>query len=798
MALVDQARDYLKACGYTVEEKDRNFLLAEKAGLGGEDQTCLWVLTQEARRGRQPLLVEDECLTRFKGAGAKYRGARLHLLVDTLEGFSADFRTQASRLYGAKIQPPAQFFDMPFKHEAGRGAASAVADLAKRAEEYEVRRIPQAYEREDAAGGGPDLVSDLVSEVEDAQASQEGRVWFVVAPAGQGKSILFSALFGQLYRRFQDRKRRQVVYPRPLPMLPEHLREAAGKNVMGLIDAFLRTDVATPTTRAHLEWMVDNRFGLLMLDGLDEVISWDETFFPYLEDRLTTPGSRPAIIICVRDSLFRTSDELSNFVNYYSPMVRVFRLKPWDRPTLRTFAWKEIEGRSPREGEKDADRVTRFLTAIDSNPAIRTLATLPYYASLLLETYRDAGAVALKDEVDLLDHAVRAMCQREYGKGILREDVLPIEPFLEWLEELAVLSYEAGGISVSELRELAELLPALVTRQIGDEDERKMVAQITMAPFLTRSTGTGRVELTHEILGEYLAGRRFAKEFEANSPRFASRLSLRPWPPDSVLFRVLSRAVERRVERLVSLATEESVPWQGFRNLVQLLSVTAGGDNLLRSGLLGLAGARLGGIRFQELNLDGVSFRGCDLSSAEFINCNLRNVRFEGAVFSNTRFSRLSAGSLLGAQFGDCEHFESVITEQKRTEDHKTFHEWIVKETGKPIPTTGPCPTTLQILHLLRKFVHVDGQPRRDSLPRQAVTRGRQVPGAPEYERCAEAVLEFGFLELAAFDHIRRPAGARYGEVVSLVKSQTLTPGLRSLLDSLCRIPGCAHVPRVN
>jgi hypothetical protein len=264
MALADQARTLLVACGYDVQEKDKNFLIAQKPGLGGEEQTCLWILTQEARQGRHPLFLEDEYQTRFRGAVGKYAGARLHLLVDTTEGLSAEFRNKALQLYGVKIQVPAQFFDMPFKHEAGRGAASAVSELVKESEQYERRRVPQGYEGDDAPEDGADLVTDLLREIEADLVSQEPRVWFVVAPAGQGKSIFFASLFAQLYRRFQESKRRQALYPRPLPMLPQHIREAAGKNVMGLIDAFLRTDVASPTTRPHFEWMIDNRFGLVL------------------------------------------------------------------------------------------------------------------------------------------------------------------------------------------------------------------------------------------------------------------------------------------------------------------------------------------------------------------------------------------------------------------------------------------------------------------------------------------------------------------------------------------------------
>ncbi len=79
MALLDQAREFLAALEFMVQDKDQNFLLAEKPGFGGEmERICVWTLTQETRRGRQPASLEEEYLNRFRGALEKYRGVRLH------------------------------------------------------------------------------------------------------------------------------------------------------------------------------------------------------------------------------------------------------------------------------------------------------------------------------------------------------------------------------------------------------------------------------------------------------------------------------------------------------------------------------------------------------------------------------------------------------------------------------------------------------------------------------------------------------------------------------------------------
>ncbi|OGA05206.1 MAG: hypothetical protein A3I00_08845 [Betaproteobacteria bacterium RIFCSPLOWO2_02_FULL_64_12] len=797
--LTEKAIGFLRARGFEVEQRDPNFLVAQQQGFGGENErTCVWVLPQEARRGRQMMSLEEEYLGRFRGISERWRGARLYLLVDTMEGLSLPFRTDAKRKYGVTVQVPAQFFDMLFKHEAARSTVSAVGELVKEAEAYEGRRVPQAYEEEDGASGS-DLVQDLLREIEAPESQRRPRVWFVVAPAGHGKSIFFSSLFGRLYRRFLERKSAQVVYPRPLPMIPAHVREAAGPSVKGLIDAFMHTDVAIPAGRPLFDWMIDNRHAVWMIDGLDEIITGDERFFEYVEERITAPRSCPAVVICVRDSLFRSSESLMNFRSSCGSYVKIFRLRPWDRHARRVFAWIHLQGRAPRNGEQDPPHVSAFLRSIERSPALQDLASTPFYADLLVKNAHDLERQPLGSAGELLELAVSEMCRREYAKaGALRDERLPMAGFREWLEEFAALSYEEGGVSAAELRELADLAMVFTIGDLGEEEKKAIVEQITMAPFLTQSVTSGRLELTHEILTEYLAGRQLAREFASSSPRFADRLSRRAWPADSVMFAVLAGALQASLDRVVELPVAASLPAEGFRNVVQLIAMIKGGDTMFRSGRLVLDGARLGAIRLRGLNLNGVSFRGCDLTNVDFEGASLQGAHFEGALLSNTRFTRMPDGAMDGTVFGTLEHFESTfVGDGKRVDDHRVFSEWLARRKGSSTASSGsePCPTARQILHLFMKFVHVDGQARRDALDRRAIVRGKQVPGAPAYEDCVSGALDVGYLEKAQFDRIRRPTGAAYGEMVNFVKGGIVSPGIRSLLGSLCRLPGCGHVP---
>jgi len=798
MGLLEEAREFLVARDLAVEERDRNFLVAQQPGLAGErDVTCVWVLTSEAWRGRDQDLVEEEILNRFKGASAKFRGSRLYLLVDTTEGLSADFRNEAKRRFGASIVVPSLFFDTPFKWDLARETGSAARDLVRIGQDFEQRRVPQSYVRLDARGRGDDLASDILADIDAAARDLEPVIWFVVAPAGQGKTIFFSSLFASVYERFQDQKRRQVVYPRPLPMVPEHLREAAGPNVRGLIDAFLRTDLAMAAKPRLFDWLIDTRHAVWMLDGLDEVIAGDEQFFPFVEDRVTAPNSRPAIVICVRDSLFESNDALAEFRSYYSSITRVYRLEGWGDEVRRLFTWLKLEGRRPRNEERDTVRVASFLRYLESHPPIRELAASPYYASLLLDAHEGGGSLAAADDVALLEHAIEQMCRREYAKpGPLKEDLLPLEAFLEWLEYLAESSFETSGVTVSELREWASLLPALLQRSVSDAEEHRIVEQVAMAPFLTQSATYGRLDFTHELLAEYLLGRRLCRLFDSSPPRFARLMALRRWTADSIMSQVLARRLAGRASDVATLAITESVPGEGFRNLVQLVALLPGGDRTLRE-MRCLDAARLPGVRFAGLDLRGVSFCGTDLTMAEFRRCILRDVSFDGAVLKNTRFEQITTGALQGARFGEGESFESVIVDGIAIEDYQRFQEWQSRVTGAAAQGASACPTALQVLHLFHKFIHVNGQARRDSIDRRGIVRGKHYAGAPPYEDCVDAACNMAFLKPSdrggGYD---RTTGPLYGDMVAFVRNQTLSHSLRNLLETLCRRPGCVHAIR--
>ena len=436
--------------------------------------------------------------------------------------------------------------------------------------------------------------------------------------------------------------------------------------------------------------------------------------------------------------------------------------------------------------------MSTFIESVRRAPTLDKLSATPFYADLLLENFRAGNdADHVRDEIELMDLALRRMCEREYQKGALREDVLPADALIEWLEELAAISYEDRGVSVRELAELASVVPALIQQDLGESEMEALVAQIEMLPFFRPSPVTRRIEFTHEIVAELLAARRFLKELRTGDPRFAARVSIRPWPTDSVFFRILAGG--ETAAALIDTYSRESLRPVARRNLIQLIVLSHDRDLPFGKSEVSLEGVGLEGLVFESLNLDDVSFRSCDLTNTVFRNCSMDNTLFEGAILKNTRFMGNTDKRMEGARFGKFEHFESIQVDGKLLVDDGAFGRWVAGATGAD-RVEGPCATKRQMHHLFRKFVHLNGQARRDELDRRGLERGKQYAGAPDPGECVDRALRSGYLEEGSrLKRIRRPQGEKYGEVVNFVRGAEVSAGLTALLNSLCSKPGCGH-----
>src|SRR5688572_13660758 len=117
MTLFDETRAFLAAVGYSVDSSDSRagVVRGDRAAIGDtSDQITVWCPSyadpEELRRNEAGLLRRFATDTRSTG--------KRFLLVESIQGLSSEFRSEARTSFSVQTRVPVQFFDAPFRWEA--------------------------------------------------------------------------------------------------------------------------------------------------------------------------------------------------------------------------------------------------------------------------------------------------------------------------------------------------------------------------------------------------------------------------------------------------------------------------------------------------------------------------------------------------------------------------------------------------------------------------------------------------------------------------------------------------------
>lgn len=595
MDLTKQTRGYLDAERYQVADRGAGLLVGTRPAVGGgRESIYVWVMQPSAPEELRHR--ERSLLTAFGVANESEPAVRKFLLLPSYHGLSADFRKDAKRWFNVTVTVPAFFFDTDFRWDVGREARTAARNLQERGEATRRRRIQQPFTTSQSDAAGADLLQTLVNRLSLISTSGPS-VHIVAGPAGAGKTVLFETLYAELYRRFLENKRAQVLSPRPLPLLPEYLAAADAPTVRALVRAFLRTDFVRPLDLPMFEWMVTNGAAMWLLDGLDEVIAQDPEFVSYVLELLTAPAaaSPPRIVICVRDSLLASHDELRDLSEIYPGAIETYGLSSWGSESKRRFA-----------GLRLADSADSFIGVLASRPELDALAATPYYCALLADLYDSGSLRESYSESDLLQHALSNIIQREYDKKLIDPAVASEGEILEFLESLALVNLTNGfrGIDVGVVTEYAQIT---LPEGLPDHEQDRFVKQFTQLALFT-SDGHGRLRFAQEILEQYILGQALIAAFPEKPEMLWPRLSIREIPRAWVTLRVVANHVRAgdAFGALVALLYETVTRPVAFRNLLQVALYAKDRPDALR----------LPDFSFDRQDLSGLVLEDCDLLAA--------------------------------------------------------------------------------------------------------------------------------------------------------------------------------------
>jgi hypothetical protein len=786
-SLVTEAATFLEADGWTVSQRDPLLIVGSRQGFGDtSDQVLIWV-PQAGLSPEQLRLREDGYLSRF-GEEARTYGQK-HLLVESAEGLSADFRRRAFREFGVSLTVTTDFFDAPFKWDRSRGAATAASALRNRGQQDLERRIAQPFTSSRAYQSHEDLLQELLPEFRWSASGPP--VHLVVAPAGFGKSHLFRSLYAQLYNDFIAAKSEERRALRPLPLLPEYLASASAPTLKALVQSFLTTEVARPLTLESFEWMLTHGYACFLLDGLDEIIARDPRFFDYLYELLTSPDipRPPKILICVRDSLLVSNEGLRDFLDHAgADTVARHRLAPWHRPSIASYARRRLQ-------DPQADSLMGLL---DSEPNLMDLAGTPFYCEVLASEVgyglQPTELYGAETETRLLALAVRRMIQREFENGMLKYNWATVEDIESFVKDIAEesLRAEGKGISVDVMTELA---PLSLSQSLGETDIEEAVQQIQQLPFFTGSIDLGRLSFSQEVVYDYLLGILATDYFSSNHGKVVRLLGAVPFSPDSVTVHVIREHVQaiNGLDDLYQIALEARPNPVAFRNVLQIVLSLPGTEWIVRR--LSLERGDLSGLRFDGMDLSGLSLRSVNLEACAFQNCTLRSAVLADAIIKRTEFTACTG--LATVDFGDLSAFFSAVVNGDSVDEPDEFLTAIGVARGPEGPRyIQPCDAAKQLRFLFSKYVQPDGIARRTWLDERAAIAGRRYT---DPRTVVEAARRHGYLE---WDPVRkrynRSIGEQYSEMIGLVSKMQVSPRLNLLLSDVCSRSGCNHVLTVE
>jgi len=786
--LLSLVKGYLMSDGYRVLEEQEECLVARKMTTGYEEDTrIIWTVPSEEYAKR----YEGILLGSIPKLSQKYPEAKSIVLAGTRAGFSRRLIHGLTDLR-ANLRVAAHYFDLPFKDDETPEARKAGTIVRNIVEKGMTLRVPQPFHSEDSDESDNDLLDVLVDDL--SQTIRSPAIRIVVGQAGIGKTWLFRALFSRLYETFQGRKAKQELGLRPIPLIPEYLRNSVSFRTENLIDNFLRTEVAAAVHPGTFQWLLVNGFTSWLFDGLDELYVEDPQFFEELGDYVTRPGSKAQIIIFCRDSVLTTSSAFADFRDYCrnSALVQIYKLAPWERTSKRNFAWLQFEEKLPTSGHVDTKEVDGFLTAIDQTETLTALSKLPFYCSLLLDQYREKEALdSFNHDVDLLEYVIECMIEREKEKKVLDIDLFEPNGLDDWLQQIAA-NYLESGYSDIDINE-AILYGKVVLRDgVSEQDENHVLTSLLQFPLFRPGADVGRFSFDHELIAEVLASRKYLDTLSKQPITVARILSTSPLQDATIHHFIAARLVEKQRTAIRKALHVEELSGRTFGVLLTLLMLSSEDPEMMQNLTASMEERDLSGAVFKNLNLSKLSFRNSDLSFCVFDGCDLRETHFENAVMVATKFENRI--QLEGAHFGNLSRIQSINYNKRNIEEFEKLREWLEEATGHIEPLQDPCPTALQVQHIFRRFITPLGENRQSKHAHKVLISGRRYQGAVPSSQCVEEMLKAGYLlQPDIYDNYRCAQGDRFGEIVRLVRDSSISAGLGELISALCARRACIH-----
>lgn len=760
--IIQISEKHFDALGFRKDNVDENtklFWRTKDIGLGKDE-----ILIHFHKKGEQ---INQPLLTRL---ASSHTDAERFFVTDYPLGLVPEVVKKSGFTY----QVPVFLFDREFRTDTVKTPLKQfITDIKK----YADSRVKQPYKTE--TNQGIDLLDDLVEELNNVTSPS---VRFIVAPAGYGKTVLMSSLYGKLYDRFYECKKKQEIAMRPLIMLPGHLRGARVEDMDDLIRSFINTEYFYGATNEQIfDLWVNNNFAIWLLDGLEELIlkDPDRFLFDIMENYLTNPESKnPQIVISIREPLLSACPQIKEFIEEWNYATKVYNLLNWDNEQISQYFTKNLKPTS----YLTQNDINSFILETKSSKVLNNLCRTPYYCFLVSDLRMNGELPIVNDELELVNYAFEKICEREYDKGLDKE-VLPLEKQKELFAELALEGWGKKEMPSGILSEYAELI---LPEGLSENIKNNHIACLERHSVI--SSLKPRIYFTHDIVEQYLIS--IAIQKRLHSKNYAV-LDSNEIDYDSFILKYLSK----NAEYLSDITSDDIVEFLdntddrdfGFRNILKLVLTTSSTPGATIKSFL--AGVNLTGIKFHNMNLANTNFKSSNLTLTEFINCNLQEACFDSCCLKDTYFD--SKSNLANATF-QCKIAESIKTENKTIADRNEINRFIFERTKISPTLQGPCQATINLRKVFEKFTK---RGKGTAIPQKFVFQTKCGGGIPA-EKCVEECLKKGYL---LEEGVRLKARiSSFGEIEKFVKEWKASPFIYDILSKICRnsSSGCEHTTK--
>ena len=222
-----------------------------------------------------------------------------------------------------KVQTFDEFLDSTI--QADRLARELVDDP-------EITKERAAFVPQHVHGGGQPQPDDAMQFLSRWFEDENARLLVVLAPAGYGKTLLTRMFAHRLATA-------HLASPKnPLPFLLPFGQFRRVAEFEGMILTSIQHKGITDFTAAAFAYLVQRQRCVLMLDGFDELLEErPEEAQKNLRELIETLSGQGRIILTARSTFFRTSTDVSDFLqNYVSDEdVTVLDLQPFDASQRR-------------------------------------------------------------------------------------------------------------------------------------------------------------------------------------------------------------------------------------------------------------------------------------------------------------------------------------------------------------------------------------------------------------------------------------------------------------------------------